>query len=441
MNPFVFPSVGIQSFIVLLEIIAFQLFIQTVPMRSLSFKKLISYFSVYVAGVMFFHFQYYQFLLHCLTLIGCSVFFLMTSRTVKLNTALFLSAVMCLLYEVSKTVAYDVVYDWLFLSFFAQLQNIGGLFQASFYGILLLLSVLIIRPLLHQQQRYPLQNHQLFLILFPIIPYAYVRQMRFWYDALVPVLTRDITLLTCLFGVCCLLMVLFIEQQVCTAVRKQEMLKMENLLIQQSQQILIKKEAMEALQHQVHDIKHLITAMKAMRSNDEVIHFAQELEDSIKPMELLQKTGNEVLDVLLCEKLQQCEQEQIRLVPYVDGQWLCFMNPIDLCILFGNAVDNAIDAVRPLTKPEERQIDIKVARIKKMVALRFHNHYQGIIHDQLRTSKADAENHGYGLANIRRIVENHHGSMQVDTANQKFILTILLPLPTSFLNEIEASVQ
>ncbi len=144
------------------------------------------------------------------------------------------------------------------------------------------------------------------------------------------------------------------------------------------------------------------------------------------------KSMQEVVDVLLAEKMKQCQQAGIAFVPYVDGQWLGFMHPLDLCVIFGNALENAIEASLFLDR-SQRRIDLKVSRIKDMIALRFFNSCLPEDSDCTISTKPDAHKHGYGLKNIRRAVEKYNGSMVIEKKEGHFILQLLIPLP-SFQN-------
>ena len=65
------------------------------------------------------------------------------------------------------------------------------------------------------------------------------------------------------------------------------------------------------------------------------------------------RTGNEILDTILTEKSLICENSGIHISCVADGSLLAFMNPVDLYTLFGNALDNAIEAVRKLESKEK----------------------------------------------------------------------------------------
>ena len=142
------------------------------------------------------------------------------------------------------------------------------------------------------------------------------------------------------------------------------------------------------------------------------------------------KTGNEILDVLLTEKSLICEQEGITWTCVADGRQLSFLDPIDLYTLFGHALDNAIENVRKLPQVEQRVISLTVFEKPGLSIIQLENYYKGQL--QFRdglpvTSKADREEHGFGMRSIRNLAEKYGGTISIDTENSIFLLSITLP--------------
>jgi sensor histidine kinase regulating citrate/malate metabolism len=152
----------------------------------------------------------------------------------------------------------------------------------------------------------------------------------------------------------------------------------------------------------------------------------------MKPIAVNLETDNEYLNVILSEKIQKCMAQDIRLTPYVDGRSLSFINGLDLCVLTGNALDNAIEAVSCLDL-SRREIHVHISQSHGMVSFTFQNEYEGTIQTDsggsILTSKKDSQNHGYGLKGISQIVEKYDGALHIDTDDGLFTLSIILPLP------------
>lgn len=133
-------------------------------------------------------------------------------------------------------------------------------------------------------------------------------------------------------------------------------------------------------------------------------------------------------------KLCQAKLEQVQFNVCLDLRTLDFVAGTDLISIFGNAVDNALEAVRKLPPGAERIILLKSSRFANAVILRFGNPYTGKLcreGSRLLTGKADQDQHGIGLKSITRAVERYGGSVDVETSKEElwFELTIMIPLP------------
>ena len=102
-----------------------------------------------------------------------------------------------------------------------------------------------------------------------------------------------------------------------------------------------------------------------------------------------------------------------------------------MATLFGNALDNAIEATQRLDDPQKRLIKLAVYSQDHFVVIRLENYFEGKLqHDsegQLVTTKRDKRSHGYGLKSIRHIVGRLGGHVTSQVNNGWFDLRILLP--------------
>ena len=93
--------------------------------------------------------------------------------------------------------------------------------------------------------------------------------------------------------------------------------------------------------------------MLRSETSEEKAHYLDAMEQEIRSYEAQNKTGNEVLDTILTSKSLYCQQHGITLTCVADGAALDFMDTMDLCSLFGNALDNAIESVEKLPDSEQ----------------------------------------------------------------------------------------
>lgn len=60
-----------------------------------------------------------------------------------------------------------------------------------------------------------------------------------------------------------------------------------------------------------------------------------------------------------------------------DGKLLSYLHVMDLCTIFGNTLDNAIEYELQLKNPETRMIQVKISRKKKFICILVENYYEG----------------------------------------------------------------
>ncbi len=142
-------------------------------------------------------------------------------------------------------------------------------------------------------------------------------------------------------------------------------------------------------------------------------------------------TGNEALDTLLMEKGLYCKLHGIEWTCVADGMLLAFMDVVDLYTMMGNALDNAIESAENCDKDTWKTISVRIWKKDFFAVVQVENTFAGELQleDGIpKTTKADAENHGFGLRSIRTIAEKYDGTMTIKTEDQMFILTVLFPV-------------
>ena len=233
-----------------------------------------------------------------------------------------------------------------------------------------------------------------------------------------------------LYNILCCLLVFYIQWSM--VARKQmsnEITGMQAVLAQAQKQYKMQKENIRLINTKVHDLKYQIGRFERGQLDTETI---EELKNSISIYDATVKTGNEVLDIILTEKSLFCNANGIKLTCMADCSDLNFIREGDLYSLFGNIVDNAIEAVSKLTEPEKRYIGLNIHTIGKIVTIKIDNFFVGSIEydsDGLPvTAKSDKNYHGFGMKSVSDIVERYNGTLSVVTDNDIFRLNIMFPI-------------
>lgn len=112
-----------------------------------------------------------------------------------------------------------------------------------------------------------------------------------------------------------------------------------------------------------------------------------------------QHTGNDVLDTILSDKQLYCSQHQITLTIVADGARLDFVETMDICSIFGNALDNAIESVE--SWPTRSSALSGWLSIRRMCFDHPGGNYctaqLSVVDGEYRTTKRDKDMHGYGI--------------------------------------------
>ncbi len=212
---------------------------------------------------------------------------------------------------------------------------------------------------------------------------------------------------------------------------KKELDAIQNILRNQYAQYRQSQESIDIINHKYHDLKHQINILRQETDPDKKDAYLGEMERGIRDYEAMYKTGNDVLDTILSGVGLKCSRRDITFTCVADGSLLKEIYVMDLCTIFGNALDNAVEHEVQIEDPEKRLIHVTVSRMAEFVLIRFENYLESEISLERglpKTTKGDKAYHGYGLKSIQYSVEKYHGTMEIRAENHWFVMTILIPL-------------
>lgn len=183
----------------------------------------------------------------------------------------------------------------------------------------------------------------------------------------------------------------------------------------------------DAINIKCHDIRHQIAALGEKGYRKEL----KEIGSLVNIYDAAVRSENTALDVVLSNKSLACLNKSITFSCIADGRQLDFMADEDVYALFGNILDNAIDAVSQITDPERRVISLSVRMRAGFLMIEEENFFEGELRfdDGLPvTSKADKTYHGFGMQSIRMLTERYEGDIQLESEQGIFKLSIMLPI-------------
>ena len=149
-----------------------------------------------------------------------------------------------------------------------------------------------------------------------------------------------------------------------------------------------------------HDMKNHLLVLQSQSENSPVLHqAAQTLQDQLQAYESYQHTGNEYLDAIIRDKARLAREKSIDFTSVIHFEAGHFLDPLDISTLFGNALDNAIEACMQLPDAQ-RLVTVKTSRVRDMLLVLVENTMSSSLVWNGRTTKEDPFLHGFGLANI-----------------------------------------
>lgn len=167
-----------------------------------------------------------------------------------------------------------------------------------------------------------------------------------------------------------------------------------------------------------HDIKSHLSGLSGLLEHGETEKaksYLGKLDTISEALSFPCKTGNTVVDTLLSGKLNVACQMGIQVECTVKIKPSCTVDDLDLCVLFSNAVDNAICACGKL-KNEARYIHISGKEKGDFFVVEIEN----------SCSQAESYKKGIGLSNIRAVAEKYHGAVTAEKKDGYFRLSVLL---------------
>lgn len=199
------------------------------------------------------------------------------------------------------------------------------------------------------------------------------------------------------------------------------------LLREKERQYNLSKDNIELINVKCHDMRHQIRTIGKTQGLSSAA--VKEIENAISVYDAEVRTGNDVLDIILTEKSLKCTHENIELTCVADGNALAFMEETDIYSLFGNALDNAIEAASAL-EIGKRLIGVIVRINGDMVSVNVYNTYTGTVRldaDGMPVTAKNKDYHGIGMQSIRRTAEKYGGSANVTVDGETFNLFVLMP--------------
>lgn len=212
---------------------------------------------------------------------------------------------------------------------------------------------------------------------------------------------------------------------------QKELIGIELASNQQYRQYAMTSDAIENINRKCHDLRHQIRALSVVTDWEEQKSYLEEIEKDIMIYDMAMQTGNRALDAVLMEKALFCKNHDIEWSCMVDGSKLSFLSTQDVYAIFGNALENAVEAVMKVEDKAKRVITVKIVEQNQLVMIQIQNYYNSQLdykNGLPLSTKEESELHGYGMKSIRHTVQQYEGVITVKADHDIFKLQILFPV-------------
>ncbi|MDE6608586.1 MAG: GHKL domain-containing protein [Lachnospiraceae bacterium] len=184
-----------------------------------------------------------------------------------------------------------------------------------------------------------------------------------------------------------------------------------------------------------HDYHNHIQTMKAhlaMGKLEELETYLNELDTDLAAVDTVVKTGNVMVDAILNSKISVAAAKSISVnaKAIVPQELNTSISEVDLCLIIGNLIDNAIEACMRIEDEKKRFIRIYIDILKGHLYIYIMN----AVGEELKragstyASTKNKENHGLGLMRIDKVVERYHGYLERQNEEGVFATEVMLPL-------------
>lgn len=250
----------------------------------------------------------------------------------------------------------------------------------------------------------------------------------------------EMAIITKIFACLCCIFILAIRSGLLTQSKKeQEFLVLNELFNQETEQFKQIQGNIDIINAKCHDLRHQLNALEGRLTTDEI----EDLKKATRFYDSTIKTGYEILDAILYEKMLFCTKENIQFTAIADGNSVRFMDSTHLYSLLSNGINNAIEACRPLDE-EERVISLTIKEQAGIVIVEICNPCREVIDFKNgipQTSKGDKTHHGYGFKSMKYIAKEYDGNVIAKKIHNMFSLKIYLSNTKSETEESDLSAE
>ncbi|MDU1414384.1 MAG: GHKL domain-containing protein [Clostridium sp.] len=205
----------------------------------------------------------------------------------------------------------------------------------------------------------------------------------------------------------------------------------ENLIAHQYEEIKNIYLDMRGWRHDYHNHIQTIKAYLTFNEIEAVNKYLNTLDKSLDEVDSYVKSGNLILDAILNSKISLAKKKNIKIVCKADVSNTISLRDVDLCVILGNLLDNAIEASE-LIPIEDRFIRIYITILKKQLYISIQNSArEDLTFNEKNYISTKRGNHGFGMKRVKILVEKYNGYLNLQNESGIFASEVTIPITLS----------
>lgn len=239
-------------------------------------------------------------------------------------------------------------------------------------------------------------------------------------------------MLSWMFIVACVFMVIVIF----VTMTNHEIERQRNELLRMTDELMAKNyqkvyETQQASARQIHDFNHHLKLLREYVQEKKAIAYLDSLLNTAYKKIALCHSGNDVIDAIINCKASEAENLKIQYRQHINLTNAIDIDPVDLCGVLANQIDNAFDACRHIEDTALREVNVRIWQpTTNTVFFQVVNTVSAnpfIENEHLVSTKTDkSAPHGLGIYNIRSIVAKYQGELKNTYHDGRFVSTVFL---------------
>ena len=183
----------------------------------------------------------------------------------------------------------------------------------------------------------------------------------------------------------------------------------------------------------LHDIRHYMSTIGELaieNKEKEILDILSELQIKVSDAGTKIYCSNKLLNTILNEKKKEADEKSIKMkITYEPGFCIDQLENIDLIVIMGNLLDNAIEAAYKC-KSGYINLYLYTQNEASFSIIKIVNNYTDVVKEKngnIITSKANTARHGFGIQNVSAVAQKYSGYVDISYNGEVFNAIVLLP--------------